>query len=943
MKFLLSIFLAFNCFSSFSQEPAHFFLGKEELSGAHIYDLDQDEMGNYWLATNTGLFKYDGYDFKQYINKEMTSNSLFNLCFDREQRVYCNNLSGQIFRVNEDSCELFFQIPDTLIDSEISIDFDQDGDLLVLAHSIFYLNSKKEITEVVSGPDSRYGGGLNPDGKGGFYVLDYVNDFIHYIKDKKSEIFLRLPYEAYPTFFEYQGDLVAVNLENGEIIYSNNELNKEPISSSINRKKVYSDGEYFWTAHLTGGANISKGLNAPFFREPEVLKNHIISAFTKDHEGNVILGTFGDGMIVIPNMTAKTYALPDINDRPTKVVRVSDNQVVVGTQSGKLFSLNSKGELALFSDNNSKFVEFLGFFEASQEVIVDDKKPHVIHFETGEKSEFAIGAVKDGIQINDSTYIIATSVGVRTVKIDSKEVALCKGFELRTNAVGYCKETRSIYAGTALGLSIGRTSENSFFEIDNHPVLAPFISKNMDTIMVCTKSNGVLLFHDDVHIASWNEENGFPSNDISKMVAFNSYYIVKSKIGLFVVDNDGKLINEIKIPEGLTASDIYDFDVAGTDLYVTHSEGIQKIDLNSINEDLSLPSLRLENIELNEIKNEVWEGSKILSANENRIGFRLTASSLKYKDELRYKYRLSEIDKDWQYNVYEDNLIEYKSLPAGEYTFEYSLVCRGTESPLSTVSFEIKQIFWKSFWFWGLIMFLIVLATYFVYLAQTQRQKTIAKHEREAVESKLKAIQSQMNPHFIFNSLNSIQDLVLNQQGENAYNYISKFAFLVRKVLHFSEAEFISIDDELKMLEVYLELEELRFDEREFKFTFELDIEDDVEIPPMVIQPFVENAIKHGLLHKEDKKELCLRFEVKEELLLCDIEDNGVGRARSKVINQRKRTNHESFSTNSIQNRFEILQNIHGGKLGVKYIDKVENGKSLGTIVKLQIPIKRSH
>jgi two-component sensor histidine kinase len=375
---------------------------------------------------------------------------------------------------------------------------------------------------------------------------------------------------------------------------------------------------------------------------------------------------------------------------------------------------------------------------------------------------------------------------------------------------------------------------------------------------------------------------------------------------------------------------------------LTHSSGIQKINLDQFERQVGVPDVTIERVTVNDSVQTSFPNGIDLSPNQNKVKFELAARTLKYKNELLYKYRLVPIDNQWQYNKFEENSIEYKSLPSGEYEFEYATVFRGVESEVKSLKFNISQVFWKSIWFWIGMLFFVMMMSYFIYKSQLKRIQLKARKERELISSKLTAIQSQMNPHFIFNSLNSIQDLVLNQQGENAYNYISKFAFLVRKVLHYSEVEFIQLEDELQVLMVYLELEQLRFDE-DFEFHFDLDIEDEVEIPPMIIQPFVENAIKHGLLHKSGEKRLDLRFKLTEHLLLCEIEDNGIGRQQSKEINERKKRAHESFSTSSIQDRFEILRNIHGGELGVNYHDKIGADGPSGTIVRLQIPLRRSH
>lgn len=206
------------------------------------------------------------------------------------------------------------------------------------------------------------------------------------------------------------------------------------------------------------------------------------------------------------------------------------------------------------------------------------------------------------------------------------------------------------------------------------------------------------------------------------------------------------------------------------------------------------------------------------------------------------------------------------------------------------------------------------------------------------VNSQLTAIRSQMNPHFTFNCLNSIQSLVLKQDVNGAYDYISKFALLVRSVLNQSNTEWIDVEEEISTLKLYLELEELRFD-NDFHYHIADNDLNGFEIPPLIIQPFVENAIKHGLLHKKGLKNLTITFKQDEEFLHCTIIDNGIGRAKSSEIQERQQLKHMSFSTQSTNTRFTLMQKRLGtDKLGVTIEDiKTEEG---GTKVHLTIPCK---
>ena len=190
-----------------------------------------------------------------------------------------------------------------------------------------------------------------------------------------------------------------------------------------------------------------------------------------------------------------------------------------------------------------------------------------------------------------------------------------------------------------------------------------------------------------------------------------------------------------------------------------------------------------------------------------------------------------------------------------------------------------------------------------------------------------------MNPHFMFNAMNSIQNLVLKGDKHKAYDYLTKFAALIRENLNMSEKSFIFFDEELLLLEKYLELEKLRFrDSFEYKIVGGEKLFH-IKIPSMIIQPFVENAIKHGLLHKKEGiKKIILNFELKD-VLHCTIIDNGVGIEESKRIKQRNGEKKASLSTKLIEERLMLLKDYYKSNIGFNY-EKVKEG----TKVIIKIP-----
>jgi LytS/YehU family sensor histidine kinase len=199
-----------------------------------------------------------------------------------------------------------------------------------------------------------------------------------------------------------------------------------------------------------------------------------------------------------------------------------------------------------------------------------------------------------------------------------------------------------------------------------------------------------------------------------------------------------------------------------------------------------------------------------------------------------------------------------------------------------------------------------------------------------------------MNPHFFYNALNTIQAFIFTNDKTRANNYLAKFSKLTRLILENSEKETITLQDEINALQLYLELEKMRFSDT-FEFSIQTNENLDsefIEIPPMLIQPYVENAIKHGLLHLETNRMLKINFTFIDKLLTVTIDDNGVGRKRSGEINSMKHEKPKSFSSKANQSRLEILNKGRTSKIGVEYIDKITgNGVSAGTTVTLTIPI----
>ena len=266
------------------------------------------------------------------------------------------------------------------------------------------------------------------------------------------------------------------------------------------------------------------------------------------------------------------------------------------------------------------------------------------------------------------------------------------------------------------------------------------------------------------------------------------------------------------------------------------------------------------------------------------------------------------------------------------------------------VRFGIVPPFYQRGWFLGLMVLLAGGAGYLYFrwrlrVQARTNQLLVDKIQLESNlrQSRLAAIKSQMNPHFLFNALNTIQSFIVTEDTARASGYLSKFSKLTRKVLEMSEQEYITLAEELDMQQVYLSLEKMRFENLEFRIDVSPELQPQtILIPAMILQPYVENAIRHGLLHKRGERLLRISISpLNADTLLMEVDDNGVGRKLSAELNQIKNKDHVSFATGANQQRLDLLNEGRTEKT-VVFLDKTDaQGQPCGTTVRIILPIGR--
>lgn len=231
----------------------------------------------------------------------------------------------------------------------------------------------------------------------------------------------------------------------------------------------------------------------------------------------------------------------------------------------------------------------------------------------------------------------------------------------------------------------------------------------------------------------------------------------------------------------------------------------------------------------------------------------------------------------------------------------------------------------------GLLLLAAIVSLIFIWRNVKARQKA-----NDLLQ--LRSLRTQMNPHFIFNALNSVNNFISQSDERAANKFLSDFSKLMRMVLDYSQQDFISFEEEMQLLQLYLKLEHLRFrDKFEYTFTQDEDLNKQVEIPPMLIQPFVENAVWHGLRYKADKGVLLVDVAAEEDHILVTVQDNGIGRDRSKELKTKNQNQYRSTGLRNAQERIQLINQLYDKEYELS-VEDASNQGDVGTLVTIKIP-----
>ncbi len=895
-----------------------------------------DDSNNLFIGTNKGISVFNGRIFKNYSSKKSAySNYITSFCKGYHNNIYVgSNMGLYMFKNGELKSikKLEGQRINVLYNPDTSVIFiGTDNGLFIYGHNTFKLLKKAN--------------GL---------ASDKINCLVMF----KNNLVIGT-----------NGGLSFLDLKNQKITnyYVKNGLIDENIVTVNNQ-----DNENLWIGTSSGILGFDSKNFSYYNINKDVNSNQIRSVF-QDRENNMWFGT-NNGLFKFRDKSFTTF------------------DKIAGLGNSFIFQIfrDNKNNLWVCSQNNGIYCESVGFFKKydtksgltsnTTHSGLQDKNGHllfgsnsdVVEFKNDRFSTIALPKPAQGpfevmYEAKNGTIWIGGSNGI--INLTWKNNHPITNFYPIKSAndfavYGFCEDDSSnLYVGTfKAGLL---KFKNGQFQ--NLSITKKLNEENFFTIryfkhhIIAASLNGLLFYNLKTNqIKRINDEDGLNS-ELIYSIEFtdfhNSLWIGTNqginKLNLTKYFNDNKIeIISFGRQEGFAgvecnSNGIWE-DADGTVWFGTVS-GLIKHQPQFFKRNKILNNTLIQNIKLlNE--DTLLANHSVLDNNLNTISFYYRGICLTNPDKVFYQTKLEGLaqDKDWTLPSKED-YIKYTNLPPGKYTFKVRS-CNNEgfwDEVDTTFSFTIKPPFYLTWWFIVIILITIIASVYLVFILRirsiAKKQKIEFERKVEMSKIELKALRSQMNPHFIFNSLNAIQHYIFNSKSDEAIKYLNKFARLVRVILNNSEKSTVTVGDDIEALRLYLELEQMRFEE---KFDYELIVDESVDIdydimPPLLMQPYVENAILHGLNPLSKKGKLSIRLQSKNNFLICTITDNGIGRDKSNEIRRTMPgSKHKSLGMKITEARLKILNEINRSKLSVSIIDlKDDVGNSLGTQVELFIPI----
>lgn len=974
------IFLtAFPIITSGKNYPLRHFTTENGLPSNTIYGLYRDSKGFLWICTDKGVVRYNGIEFERFTTDDgLPDNEIFFFQEDYDGRLWLGTYNGELCYYKDDTFHTDVNTP--FLKKCVKYSFiswikkEKDSSVTILFNDqLAFLNIKQEKC------NSFY---INCDkfpNKDPILFIDKLSEDKYHILSSKYSFTI-------DTASNYVGNTLRKNNDNykwcasqdDKYLYSYNGVYSSDQQLLLKFNAALATLYIYVFYKFNDGVFVGTSNGLFINNDVQILKGNKVSYITQDIEGNYWIGTLNNGLYCLNKDFSSTEEYDE-------------------AYAGNVIYASSLGKYLFYTTGNSNFYRF----ENNKIVLLFDYYKHFGKFfreENAWQRYLATNTFGQGVNNNYQYYNIEKKFSFAIDKINTNFPAVWLFESYNRNLTTNVKEllfgTESVFIRNSDFISTFAKLNNkhkkpiNIKKIGDNPrgkrVFGIALSSNnvlwyssskkvnkiMDSITIpqeqfgnitfkwlqivqnfaigITHKNQLLVCHNfadnNISIDSIPGQNFvwdklYKLNDSTFLVSTNNLYRLLSLhnansnpcYNLQVIENNSLPI----LAEYICNNDSF--------CYFFKKGAITKVPISGLVVKYKTPEIFFKTLKTRS-KSYPIRQSMVINYNESKnisISFSPFSFGSKY---IICEYSISKDSTDYWRQV-KNNEINLFDPPFGSYTVKIKAkTLSGDFSKPFVFNFTISKPFWATSWFIIscilLFLSLIILTIKLITLRNTRKKELIHQNEIKFMKSEYKALNALMNPHFIFNTLNNVQWLVNNDDKKTATHYLRVFSDLVRQNMHNISKELIPLKNEIELVNNYLKLEKLRFKEA---LNYEINIADDldldsVKIPPLLIQPLVENAIKHGLLPGATNKNL-LKIDVyrKQDKLYIDISDNGIGFNESQ---KKAKSLHKSTSIGNVRDRIEKLSLMHNINISLK-ISEVRNDSSypLGTLARIGIDI----
>ncbi len=960
---------------------------KDGLAQSQVRAIEQDSHGYLWFGTVGGLSSFDGYDFHTFSTDDGLPANQINCLFESNGNLWIGS-TGSLCRRNALGFTSF-PMPDAYANSKIfDLAEDKEGNIwLALAGEglLKYDGDKFLPFKVKDGLPNEYLRSIAVAPNGDLWVGS--REGIALIKDgaiRKPPFPELEKVSIADILFTLSGKTIVCTFGDGVFIIEDNEIHQFTVSDGLPSNMIrcvieLPNGE-LWFGAKEGLTKLENG-KFSVFRESQGLPYSNVKSLGKDREGNLWIGTDGKGVLMQAGRSFTSYSTKDglHSDLAMDICKTDTGSLVFGSYDSGL---------AVY--NGTEFIEYA----------YNDKLPGstVWVLESDEQGNLWAGT-SQGLyhEKRGETYVLTHQnglPGIRVTALLKDESAIWAGAEngfAKVDKNGMVVEVHSDSTGfkgkrirslEKLNGDLWIGAEGSVYKYSKEQFTEIEIDSTGEKPVYCIKqdsynklwvgtSNGLYNLDPENNRLSRVEFNsGFASRNINFLTNLaDSTLLIGTNNGLYRLELASFYKNgEIKSKhytnyEGLISGETnqnavyYDGEV----VWFGTTSGAVKFNPYRDSYKIELPpALNLTQVQLFLQSTDWLEMSDTISTqtglpvdpvlkyDNNYLTFYYAGANFTNPDKVRYRYRLAGADEKWL-GPTESRSVTYAYLPHGDYSFLLESYSIDEPDLVSSLNFDfiITPPFYLRPWFFVLVGILVIALFYAIVLSRVKKEQQKRATLQLQFQSRLMALESQtlnssMNRHFIFNALNSIQYYINMQDRKSANRYLTSFAKLIRKNLDSSQQNETSLADELERIELYLSLEQMRFQDR-FDYAVHIDSEintETVEIPAMILQPFLENSIWHGILPTEAHGKINLNITNHQTEVVIEIRDNGIGVETSMRNKNGSEETHISKGMEITHNRIQLYRKMTGLNYLLEGPTELVNAEGVveGTTVLIRLP-----